>query len=254
MRALVVVPLTVLATFCSAAEPQRLVIPGGAPLEQARPGLQRLGGMHGGLLYVPASYRPSEPLPLLVLLHHSSGASGAWFSGGHRELPASFSAIADAQRFIILAPDSPGTTWGAGTRSFGTDAAQINRTLDAAFRRCAIDRSRLALGGFSDGASYALSLAIANGDLFPQVIAFSPGFFIGKPRRGNPRIFISHGRADYVLPIDETSGRFVPALRKAGYTVEYDQFDGGHEAPIAVVNHAIAWLKAGFAARHAKSL
>lgn len=235
-----------LTSVCSAAEPERLVIPATAPVETVHPGLQRLGGMHGGMLYVPASYRPSQPLPLLVLLHHSGGTSGAWFSGGHKELPASFSALAESHHFIILAPDSPGNTWGAGTRSFGTDAAQINRTLEAAFRKCAIDRHRLALGGFSDGASYALSLTIANGDLFPQVIAFSPGFFIGKPRRGNPRIFISHGGADNVLPIEETSGRFVPALRKAGYTVEFDQFDGGHEAPLAVVNHAMSWLEAGF--------
>lgn len=240
-----------LLVFCSvaavcAAQSERLVIPASPPSETARPGLQRLGGMHGGMLYLPASYRPSEPLPLLVLLHHSGGTSGAWFSGGHKELPASFSTIADAQRFIILAPDSPGNTWGAGTRSFGTDVAQINRTLEAAFRRCAIDRKRMALGGFSDGASYALSLGIANGDLFPNVIAFSPGFFIGKPRRGNPRIFISHGREDNVLPIDDTSGKFVPRLKEAGYNVEFDEFNGGHEVPIAVVNHAIRWLEAGF--------
>ena len=239
-----------IASVSLSAEPERLVVPTSPPVESARPGLQRLGGMHGGMLYVPASYRPSQPLPLLVLLHHSGGTSGAWFSGGHKELPASFSALAEAHHFIILAPDSPGNTWGAGTRSFGTDAAQVNRTLEAAFRKCSIDRKRLALGGFSDGASYALSLTIANGDLFPQVIAFSPGFFIGKPRRGNPRIFISHGRADNVLPIEETSGRFVPALRKAGYTVEFDQFDGGHEAPLAVVNRAISWLEVGFRSAH----
>ena len=30
--------------------------------------------------------------------------------------------------------------------------------------------------GFSDGASYALSLGAANGDLFTHIAAFSPGF------------------------------------------------------------------------------
>jgi phospholipase/carboxylesterase len=34
----------------------------------------------------------------------------------------------------------------------------------------------VALGGFSDGASYALSLDLTNGDLFASLIAFSPGF------------------------------------------------------------------------------
>ncbi len=30
--------------------------------------------------------------------------------------------------------------------------------------------------GFSDGASYALSLGVPNGDLFTHIVAFSPGF------------------------------------------------------------------------------
>jgi predicted esterase len=34
----------------------------------------------------------------------------------------------------------------------------------------------LAVSGFSDGASYALSIGPANGDLFTHVMAFSPGF------------------------------------------------------------------------------
>jgi predicted esterase len=40
--------------------------------------------------------------------------------------------------------------------------------------------------GFSDGASYALSLGLANGDLFTHVLGFSPGFMrvprhVGRP-------------------------------------------------------------------------
>ena len=39
-----------------------------------------------------------------------------------------------------------------------------------------VDRQRVCASGFSDGASYALSLGAANGDLFTHIAAFSPGF------------------------------------------------------------------------------
>jgi poly(3-hydroxybutyrate) depolymerase len=42
--------------------------------------------------------------------------------------------------------------------------------------QCTVDPQRICVSGFSDGASYALSLGLANGDLFTHVAAFSPGF------------------------------------------------------------------------------
>lgn len=47
----------------------------------------------------------------------------------------------------------------------------------------AVDTTRLGVGGFSDGASYALSLGLTNGDLFTHVIAFSPGALYPKESR-----------------------------------------------------------------------
>src|SRR3712207_7974813 len=50
--------------------------------------------------------------------------------------------------------------------------------------------------GFSDGASYALSLGIPNGDLFTHLVAFSPGFAAPDGQRGHPRVFVGHGVDD----------------------------------------------------------
>jgi len=191
-------------------------------------------------LYVPKSYKPSEPLPLLVLLHASGGSSSDWFG--------SYARRAESARIIVAAPDCLHKTWGAGPKDYGGDAAAINRALALVASRCAIDRKRLAIGGFSDGASYALSMGIANGDLFTNVIAFAPGYFIGKPRRGNPAIFIAHGVFDEILPVDDCSRRFVPSLRQAGYPVEYREFFNKHEVSDAMSSQAISWLQAGFAA------
>ncbi len=55
--------------------------------------------------------------------------------------------------------------------------------------------------GFSDGASYALSIGLTNGDLFTHVVAFSPGFASPVTYTGKPPVFVSHGTHDEVLPI-----------------------------------------------------
>ena len=119
----------------------------------------------------------------------------------------------------------------------------------------AIDRNRLAIGGFSDGASYALSLGLANGDVFSYIVAFSPGFIVRAQARGRmgndnkvriPLVYIAHGTGDNVLPITSTSRIFVSSLRKNGYNVEFREFSGGHHLSHPVVDQAMTWLTAAF--------
>ena len=100
----------------------------------------------------------------------------------------------------------------------------------------------LAVAGFSDGATYALGLGRANGHLFSHVLAFSPGFLVRTHAAGAPRIFVSHGRSDRILPIDACSRVLVPELRREGYDVRYREFDGGHEVPPTVTREAVDWF------------
>ena len=60
-------------------------------------------------------------------------------------------------------------------------------------------------------------------------------------RVGHPQIFVSHGVRDQVLPIDRCSRPLVESLREGGYTVEYREFDGGHEMPEVIVRAAFMW-------------
>jgi phospholipase/carboxylesterase len=101
-----------------------------------------------------------------------------------------------------------------------------------------VDAGRVAVAGFSDGASYALGLGLANGRLFRQVVAFSPGFVPPGPRTGRPPVYVSHGTDDDVLPVDRTSRDVVPALRDDGYDVTYREFAGGHWVPPEVAREA----------------
>ena len=89
---------------------------------------------------------------------------------------------------------------------------------------------------------YPKTIPITAGDVFSHVAAFSPGLMAPRDARGKPRIFISHGTSDPVMPIDETSRRFVPALKKLGYDVTFREYDGRHNVPDPIVREAFAWF------------
>jgi len=59
---------------------------------------------------------------------------------------------------------------------------------------------------------------------------------------GSPRIFVSHGTHDGVLPIDRCSRRIVPELERGGYDVFYREFDGGHTILPEIASEAVGWF------------
>ncbi|MDP9391852.1 MAG: phospholipase [Actinomycetota bacterium] len=151
--------------------------------------------------------------------------------------------LAEERGLLLLAPASRGATWDAIGGAYGPDAALVDRALAKVFAAFAVEAGRVAVAGFSDGASYALGLGLANGNLFRRIVAFSPGFVPpGAPREGRPPVFVSHGDADDVLPIDRTSRRIVPQLRDDGYDVTYREFSGPHTVPPDVAREAVDWL------------
>jgi phospholipase/carboxylesterase len=206
-----------------------------------RPSTGSAGGVDGplgvgegrdGVLYVPDTAEARAPVMLFL---HGYGGSG------RRELRA---VLAAADRFgaVVAAPDSRGPTWDViDGGAFGPDVEFVDRALDAVADRCDVDFDRLAIGGISDGATYALSLGLTNGDVFGSIVAFSPGGARPGPLVGTPRLFISHGTQDPILPIDGTSRQLVPLLRETGYEVTYREFEGGHTVPPVVADEGFGW-------------
>ncbi|HKE20081.1 MAG TPA: hypothetical protein VKB80_34640 [Kofleriaceae bacterium] len=193
----------------------------------------RVRGETRGLLYLPA--RRAHPPGLLLLLH---GARG-----GAERIIERFEPAAERLGLLLVAPESRGRTWDViEGKAFGPDVAAIDEDLGAVFDEREIDLGRLAVGGFSDGGTYALSLGVGNGQLFRAIIAFSPGYAVATRLAGRPRVFISHGTSDSVLPIDQTSRRIVPFLRGLGLDVRYVEFDGDHEVPEDIRSAGLALI------------
>jgi predicted esterase len=183
---------------------------------------------------VPASSSKYEKAPLVVILHGASQNADRGF--------IVLRSLANEPGFLVLAPASKGDTWDAIEGSYGPDIDFIDRALQKTFLWRAIDPERIAVAGFSDGVSFALSIGLANGDLFTSVLGFSPGIVVPGQRAGKPPIFISHGRQDQILPIDECSRRIVPELQGEGYQVTYREFDGPHMVPPEVASEAMQWF------------
>jgi len=237
----------VIAAGCHAAPvadtrrsaPGRLLARAASPKLGAVIGRSALGLAPGrdGIVYVPSTYNATVPAPLILMLH---GAGQDAEIGIRPFLP-----LADAAGAILLAPDSRGRTWDFLYGPYGADVAFIDRALTYIFDRCAVDPARITIEGFSDGASYALSLGITNGDLFSRIIAFSPCILAPAATVGRPRIFISHGTADQILPIDNCGRRLFARLTNAGYQVDFHEFKGPHAVARDVAIAALQWLDRG---------
>jgi phospholipase/carboxylesterase len=170
---------------------------------------------------------PEQRPALAVMFHGAGGAPDQIVDVVGRE--------AARHGVVLVAPQSHGSTWDLLIDRVGVDLQSVDDALADVFARCPVDGARLAVGGFSDGASYALAIGLANGDLFSRILAFSPGFAAPPMTVGRPAVFISHGIHDRVLPIDRTSRRIVPRLQAASYPVTYHEFAGGHDVPPAMV-------------------
>ncbi len=199
-------------------------------------------GRANATLFVPASYAPETPAPFALVLH---GAGGA----GDRLLRR-FTDLAERAGVILLALDSAGRTWdvvdafsrrGVAEPGFKSDPPRIDDALEKAFAQFAIDPARVAVCGFSDGASYALSLAVYNPELFGAALAFSPGGITEPPAGPRSRIFIAHGDRDRIIPVETTTQNLAPGLRQLGFKVDVEVFEGDHELKPALIADGFQW-------------
>ena len=181
--------LTVVAGFGLAAEPTCAVAESAvSPVLTAQP-IAGARGLPAGATTLPGgalAYRPpsatKEPLPLVVLFH------GYGFSA--EQFMSIMTPVADRWGFMLVAPKAEHVTWDMIYRGmnedqsrsrvithskprFGKDIARIDAALKEMFASAPVDPRHVVLLGFSDGATYALAVGLANPQLFTTVIWLS---------------------------------------------------------------------------------
>lgn len=212
------------------------------PLESQRSPLSAgrhpigLSDTRDAVLYVPPNLPTDKPVPLFVMFHGAGGFP-------EKVLPF-IEPHADTHGFLVLAPHSTFPTWDIVIGGNGPDLERLQQALSIVASRYEIDSARVAFAGFSDGASYALSIGVTNGDIASHVIAFSGGFMSIFVQEGQPRVFIAHGLIDEQLPIATSGRNNANKLKAVGYDVEYVEFDGLHIIEPSVVARAIDFFLA----------
>jgi phospholipase/carboxylesterase len=214
------------------AAPTIASAPGAHPLGLGGPTLR--WGVRDGTLYIPKS-AALRPVPLLVLLHGGGGRANYF----RFTFP-----LAEELGVVILTLDARDNTWDGIDSPYGPDVVFLDDALRYTFARVAVDPRRIALGGVSDGGSFALSVGMANGDLFTHLVAVAPGFFAPpSPPVGRPLIFVAHGTRDNIYSVEGTRNHLVPRLQDAGYEVTYREFDGPHSVLPPTARDVMEWLK-----------
>jgi phospholipase/carboxylesterase len=201
-------------------------------------------GAHEGVLLTPGVVDPSRRYPLFVVFH---GAGR-----GEERLAAAWAAEPERRQALFLFPRSRDATWdlivqaadaapdGRGVASEPTserpDLDFLEYALDLVYGHYPIDPGRQALVGYSDGASYALSVGLSNPGLVRAVLGWAAGFLVldaaavaeGGPR---PAVLLEHGTHDDVFPFAQVALPMRERLERLGYAVEFRVDEGGRHWP-----------------------
>jgi phospholipase/carboxylesterase len=104
----------------------------------------------------------------------------------------------------------------------------------------AIDKGKLILGGFSQGAMLSLELSLRTGMPLKHLILMSGNpiaverIFADVTSNVKPPVYQSHGRSDEVLSF-EYAENLKNLLINNGYDVDFYPFHGGHEIPPGMI-------------------
>ena len=199
------------------------------------------GAERGGFaVYVPETYRPDRPAPLVVALHGGAGNGRGFLWSWLRD--------ARTAGAILIAPTSTGPTWALAGQD--TDSPFLQAILDMAQARWALDPDRLLLTGMSDGGSFTLLSGLEPASPFTHLAPVSTGFHPMMARMADPGrlrglpIFLTHGAKDWMFDIGMAQ-QSAQALTDAGGDVTWLQIDDlSHTYPREVNAQILAWLDA----------
>jgi phospholipase/carboxylesterase len=146
----------------------------------------------GYSLFVPESYDPDHPLPLVVALHGGYGHGRDFLWTWLRE--------ARSRGFILMAPSSLGRTWSIADISM--DAQPLIRHVGEVCSRFTIEANRILMTGMSDGGTFALGFGFQREcparAIAPVSCVLPPaGLELAKERR----IYWVHGAQDWMFPV-----------------------------------------------------
>lgn len=197
-------------------------------------------GASRAVLLTPQKIDPNRHYPLITVFH-GAGRQDEMLVRACREEP-------EQRQALFLIPRSVAPTWDLIAGDGGpVDLEFLEYAWDLIYRRYPIERSHQVLIGYSDGASYALSLALSNPGFFDAALCWAAGFAmmdrkaVGKEDR-RTRLYLEYGTADPLFPFDQIALPMRENLERAGYEVKFSVDEGGRHWPSGSFQHeALDW-------------
>jgi polyhydroxybutyrate depolymerase len=163
--------------------------------------IESSGRVRRYLLYVPASYDPARPTPLVISLH------GFMEWPAHEAQISHWSEVAEEHGFLVVYPEGVGfpRRWQAGGVSADPliDVRFISDLIDELEAHYNVDQGRIYANGLSNGGGMSYLLGCALADRIAAVGGVSGGYLYPlddcRPSRAVPMI-VFHGTADPIVP------------------------------------------------------
>lgn len=195
-------------------------------------------GESRGYLLTPDEIDPERSYPLITVLH-GAGRQDEQLAKAYRDEP-------EKRDAFFLIPRSIGPTWDLIARPDRPDLEFLGWAYDLIYRRYPIDAGRQALVGYSDGASYGLSLAVSNPEVFRAIMGWAAGFCVldpDAPEEPKPWVLLEYGTHDQVFPFEQIAVPMREQLQKRGYPLEFRVDEGGkHWPPTDFQPEALDWF------------
>lgn len=157
-------------------------------------------------VFVPSTYDPETPMPLLIALHPSGGdAEGMARITG-------FNDIAEREGFIVLYPEGPYGYWDygwnlrewEGVENVLDDPGYVSAVIDLVAENYSIIPEEVYAAGYSNGARMAFRLGCELPDKITAIAAVSATIsddITGAcPAESHVTVFYMHGTEDSVTP------------------------------------------------------
>lgn len=185
-------------------------------------------GPQRAFLLTPDEIDGERRYPLITVLH-GAGRQDEQLAKALRDEP-------ERRDALFLIPRSRQPTWDLIAGGGRPDLDFLEYAYDLIYRRYPVDRTRQALLGYSDGASYALSVGLSNPRLFSAVMGWAAGFRVIDPNAvlpsdPKPRVLLEYGTHDPVFPFERVAVPMREELERLGYAVEFRVDEGGKHWP-----------------------
>ena len=181
-------------------------------------------------LYIPNSYNPATPMPVMFGFH---GAGGTGTSpAAAQQVRNDWATVAATGNFIVVAQASTGS---GGGWLLSNDVAILNDIITDVFSRYNIEQKKVYAWGFSAGGHILHTLALSNSDFFAGyavnagVLAASAGTSAPAAAIRKIPVSIYIGTSDSLLTYSQQDKT---TFQGAGWTLNtnlyYTEFSGGH--------------------------